>query len=227
MIILHKIDDILIKMKLMNASQIRKTALGEMSKKYTPDPFRILIGTILSHRTRDSNTERAVNQLFSIYKNVHELANGKVNIIEELIKPAGFYRVKAKRIKEVSKIIISQYDGKVPSNLDRLLSLPSVGRKTANCVLVYGFNKPAIPVDTHVHRISNRLGIVKTKKPEETEIVLTKLLDKKYWLEINESFVKFGQTICRPVKPKCNICKLNKICSYFPEMTNESRRSSQ
>ncbi|MCW3975881.1 MAG: endonuclease III [Candidatus Bathyarchaeota archaeon] len=199
----------------MNARQIKKTALGEMSKKHTPDPFKILIGTILSHRTRDSNTEKAVNQLFTVYKNVHELANGKVSIIEKLIKPANFYRIKANRIKEVSKIIINEYNGKVPNNLDQLLSLPSVGRKTANCVLVYGFNKPAIPVDTHVHRISNRLGIVKTKKPEETEIVLTKLLDQKYWLEINEFFVKFGQTICRPVNPKCGVCKLNKTCSYF------------
>lgn len=199
----------------MNARQIKKTALGEMSKKHTPDPFKILIGTILSHRTRDSNTEKAVNQLFTVYKNVHELANGKVSIIEKLIKPANFYRVKANRIKQVSKIIINEYNGKVPNNLDQLLPLPSVGRKTANCVLVYGFNKPAIPVDTHVHRVSNRLGIVKTKKPEETEIVLTKLLEKKYWLEINEFFVKFGQTICRPVNPKCGICKLNKICSYF------------
>jgi endonuclease-3 len=211
---LHKIDDILNKIKLMNARQIKKTALGEMSKKHTPDPFKILIGTILSHRTRDSNTEKAVNQLFTVYENVHELANGKVSIIEKLIKPANFYRVKANRIKQVSKIIINEYNGKVPNNLDQLLSLPSVGRKTANCVLVYGFNKPAIPVDTHVHRISNRLGIVKTKKPEETEIVLIKLLDKKYWLEINEFFVKFGQTICRPVNPKCGVCKLNKTCSY-------------
>lgn len=199
----------------MNARQIKKTTLGEMSNKHTPDPFKILIGTILSQRTRDSNTEKAVYQLFSVYKNAHELANGKIGIIEKLIKPAGFYRVKASRIKEVSNIIVSQYDGRVPSNLDQLLSLPSVGRKTANCVLVYGFNKPAIPVDTHVHRISNRLGIVKTKKPEETEIVLTKLLDKKYWLEINEFFVKFGQTICRPVNPKCGTCKLNKTCLYF------------
>jgi endonuclease-3 len=224
---LHNIDDVLNEIKLMNARYLKKTALGEMSKRHISDPFKILIGTILSQRTRDSNTEKAVNQLFSVYKNIHELANGKERIIEKLIKPAGFYRVKAKRIKKVSKIIIKEYNGKVPNNLDQLLSLPSVGRKTANCVLVYGFNKPAIPVDTHVHRVSNRLGIVKTKEPEETEIVLTKLLDKKYWLEINEFFVKFGQTICRPVNPKCDICKLNKTCSYFLVMNKKSRRSFQ
>ncbi len=202
----------------MNARQIKKTTLGEMSNKHTSDPFRILIGTILSHRTRDSNTEKAVNQLFSIYKNAYDLSKGKIGTIEKLIKPAGFYRVKARRIKEVSNIIVSQYNGRVPSDLDQLLSLPSVGRKTANCVLVYGFNKPAIPVDTHVHRISNRLGIVKTNKPEETEIVLTKLLKKKYWLDVNEFFVKFGQIVCRPINPKCGICKLQKTCLYFLAM---------
>ncbi len=210
----------------MNSTQIKNTSLEEISVERPANPFKILIGTILSQRTRDQNTEKAVNQLFSFYKNASELARGNLKTIEKLIKPAGFYRVKARRIKEVSKIIINKYDGKVPDNLDQLLSLPSVGRKTANCVLVYGFKKPAIPVDTHVHRISNRLGLVKTKSPIETEFALSKIFNKKFWVEVNESFVKFGQIICKPVNPKCDICKLRKKCSYYFRM-KEAVRFSQ
>jgi len=194
-----------------------ETALEEISKSRRSDPFKVLIATILSHRTRDENTSRAFQQLFSTYKDVKEIAEGDENIIQELIRPAGFYRVKARRIKEVSKIIMNQYNGKVPDDLEKLLSLPSVGRKTANCVLVYGFGKEAIPVDTHVHRIVNRLGFVNTKTPEETEFELMKKVDKKYWMGINELFVKFGQKICKPVIPRCNVCKLKSYCKWYQE----------
>jgi endonuclease-3 len=155
--------------------------------------------------------------LFSVFSNASDLAEGEINTIEKLIKPAGFYRVKAQRIKDVANIITTHYNGKVPDQIDLLLELPSVGRKTANCVLVYGFNKSAIPVDTHVHRISNRLGLVNTKKPEETEIILQKTIDKKFWLEINELFVKFGQKICGSIKSKCDICKLRENCSHYEQ----------
>ncbi|PIV67863.1 MAG: endonuclease III [Euryarchaeota archaeon CG01_land_8_20_14_3_00_38_12] len=123
------------------------------------------------------------------------------------MKPSGFYKVKAKRIKEVSKIIMEKYSGKVPDNLKNLLSLPGVGRKTANCVLVYGFDKPAIPVDVHVHRVANRLGFVKTKSPEETEKDLMEKIPKKYWKKINHIFVEFGKNVCS-AKPKCKKCPL-------------------
>ncbi len=194
-----------------------ETALEEINRGGRGDPFEVLIATILSHRTRDENTSRAFRQLFSNYKNMKEIAEGDENEIQELIRPAGFYRVKARRIKEVSKIIMDQYNGKVPDDLERLLSLPSVGRKTANCVLVYGFGKEAIPVDTHVHRVMNRLGFVDTKKPEETEFELMKKVDRKYWMDINEFFVKFGQKICKPIMPRCNICRLISHCKWYQE----------
>jgi endonuclease-3 len=153
--------------------------------------------------------------LFSKFKNPQELSRANLKEIKELIQKIGFYNVKAARIKEVSKILVEKYNGKVPPNLEDLLSFPGVGRKTANCVLVYGFRKPAIPVDVHVHRISNRIGIVNTKKPEETEIVLQKSIDRKHWIAVNETFVVFGQNICLPIKPKCNVCRLTKLCKYY------------
>lgn len=177
------------------------------------DPFKVLISTILSQRTRDENTAIASRNLFSIYKDSKMLSRANEKDIQRLINPVGFYRIKARRIKEVSKIILEKYGGRVPCDIEDLLALPSVGRKTANCVLVYGFMKPAIPVDTHVHRISNRLGLVNTKTPEETEISLRKSIPKKYWLDLNELFVRHGQNICRPIAPKCSDCVINRLCS--------------
>lgn len=210
-----RIDETLSKIKEMNEAQRGNTALKEISVEDSSDPFKVLIGTILSQRTRDENTRKAVKELFSFFKNAEELANGRINTIEKLIRSTGFYHVKARRIKEVAKIITEDYDGKVPDNMDLLLSLPSVGRKTANCVLVYAFNKPAIPVDTHVHRVSNRLGIVRTKSPEKTEIVLREKIDRKFWKEINDLFVKFGQKMCKPINPKCDVCKLKDSCFFY------------
>lgn len=178
------------------------------------EPFKSLISTILSQRTKDENTDKASKMLYSYYDTPKKLANAKLEYIEKLIRPSGFYRVKAKRIKNVSRILIEKYNGKVPDDIEKLLSLPGVGRKTANCVLVYGFRKAAIPVDTHVHRISNRIGLVKTKTPEQTEKKLEKLIPKKHWLDVNELFVKHGQNICRPIKPLCFKCPLKKICEY-------------
>lgn len=200
--------------KMLKDIPKRETAL-EVINRSGMDPFKVLIATMLSHRTKDENTSKAFQQLFSTYKDVKEIAESDENKIQELIKPAGFYRLKARRIKEVSKIIIDQYNGKVPNDIDKLLSLPSVGRKTANCVLVYGFGKEAIPVDTHVHRVMNRIGFVNTKTPEETEFELMKKVDKKYWMDLNLLFVKFGQKICKPVIPRCNICKLKNYCRWY------------
>jgi endonuclease-3 len=177
-------------------------------------PFNILISTILSQRTRDENTLKASNKLFSKFPTAEKIANANLIEIKNLIKESGFYNVKAKRIKEVSRILLDKYKGNVPSKLNELLNLPGVGRKTANCVLVYGFNIPAIPADTHVHRISNRLGIVKTKTPEQTEHELMKKIPRKYWIKINELFVKHGQTICNPIRPKCDKCPITKLCDF-------------
>lgn len=193
----------------------RPTALKNLQTQEDGDPYKILIGTILSARTRDETTTQVIKMLFSEFKNPDELSRADLKDIKKLIQKIGFYNVKATRIKEVSKILVEKYNSKVPSNLEDLLTFPGVGRKTANCVLVYGFRKPAIPVDIHVHRISNRIGIVNTKKPEETEIDLQKSIDSRYWTGINETFVTFGQNICLPIKPKCNLCHLTKICKYY------------
>jgi endonuclease-3 len=182
---------------------------------YEGSPFVVLISTILSQRTRDENTVKASNQLFAAYKTSEQIATAPIEKIEGLIKPSGFYKVKAMRVKEVSRIITERYNGEVPSSLSELLQLPGVGRKTANCVLVYGFRKRAIPVDTHVHRISNRLGLVKTKTPEKTEEELCRIIPEEYWLELNELFVKFGQQICRPIKPMCVECPVKAECASY------------
>src|SRR5579864_2793638 len=184
----------------------RMTALRELREAENGSPLNILIGTILSARTRDESTAAVVKTLFSKYKTANALARAKLSDVEKIIKRTGFYHVKAKRIIEVASIIDSKYSGKVPKTMEDLLSLPGVGRKTANCVLVYAFDEPAIPVDTHVHRISNRLGLVQTKTPEETELELMRTIPKRYWLELNELFVRFGQTTCKPVGPRCDIC---------------------
>jgi endonuclease-3 len=200
----------------------RMTALRELHEAETGGPFSILIGTILSARTKDENTTRVVKKLFSRYKSAKSLANANVKDVEKIIKSIGFYHVKAKRIIKVASIINSQYDGKVPDNFEKLVDLPGVGRKTANCVLVYAFDKPAIPVDVHVHRISNRLGLVKTKTPEETEMELMKKIPKKFWLEINDTFVMYGQNICKPISPMCNVCKIKRKCDYYKSKKNVS-----
>lgn len=201
---------------------LKMTALKELQEEEHGDPLQILIGTILSARTRDENTTVAVNNLFAKYKTVEELASADTKKIEKLIKSTGFYHVKAKRIKDVAKILVEQHNGKVPNDIDELLKLPGVGRKTANCVLVYAFNKPAVPVDTHVHRIANRLGLVQTKTPEQTEMELVSTIDKKYWTKINDTFVMFGQTVCKPIGPLCERCLLKKNCKYYREVKSSS-----
>ncbi len=193
----------------------RMTALRELHEAETGGPLSILIGTILSARTRDENTSAVVKKLFAKYKSARSLAQAKVSDVEKIIKSTGFYHVKAKRIIEVASLIDSKYSGEVPDTLDELLKLPGVGRKTANCVLVYAFEKPAIPVDTHVHRISNRLGIVQTKTPEETELELIEKIPRKYWLKINDTFVMYGQNICKPISPMCDVCKIKNECNFY------------
>ncbi|MCK4380610.1 MAG: endonuclease III [Candidatus Lokiarchaeota archaeon] len=185
--------------------------LDELARK-KQDPFKILISTILSARTRDANTRIATEKLFAKYNTPESIANANIDEIEHLVKSSGFYKVKAARIKEVSKILIEEYNSSVPDNYEELLNLPGVGSKTANCVLVYAFKIPAIPVDTHVHRISNRLGWVKTKYPLKTEVALKNTIPKELWIKLNRLLVRFGQQICVSIKPKCDVCSINKIC---------------
>lgn len=193
----------------------RYTALKQLQAEESGDPFKILIGTILSSRTRDENTTKVVKTLFKRFRNAKELAEGNIEEVKQIIHSIGFYNVKAKRIIEVSQLIVKRFDGKVPNSIEKLLELPGVGRKTANCVLVYGFNIPAIPVDIHVHRISNRIGLVNTKTPEKTEIELSSIIDRRYWLKLNNTFVMYGQNVCLPVTPNCKLCKLKKICKFY------------
>ena len=207
--------------KLNNsANLVRLTALKELQMEEDNNPFKILIGTILSARSRDENTSKIVRKLFQTYKNARELARADIDDIKSIIRSIGFYNTKAERIKQVSKIIVEKFQGIVPNEAEDLLELPGVGRKTANCVLVYAFNKPAIPVDIHVHRISNRIGIVKTQNPKKTEEELIKIIDKKYWLVLNNTFVRYGQNICLPIRPKCEICSLKCICNYYMNQKN-------
>lgn len=176
------------------------------------DPFRVLLSTIISLRTKDSTTAQASKILFKLATSPEDVLSLKISQIEKAIYPAGFYRVKAKTIKDICEKLVKKYDGKVPDNIDELLRLKGVGRKTANLVVTLGYNKPGICVDTHVHRIFNRLGYVNSKTPDSTEIELRKKLPKKYWIEINSILVAYGQNICKPVGPRCDICKIESMC---------------
>ncbi len=177
------------------------------------DPFKILISTIISLRTKDEVTLKASQRLFKTAPNPEKLIKLKTEDIEKLIYPAGFYRIKAKNIKKISKILLNNYSGKVPDSIEELIKLPGVGRKTANLVVTLGYGKPGICVDTHVHRILNRLGYVKTKNPEETEKILREKLPEKYWIRINDLLVTYGQNMCTPLSPFCSKCRLYSYCN--------------
>jgi endonuclease-3 len=176
------------------------------------DPYQVLVSCILSLRTKDKTTIEASLRLFKAASDPSAMVKLTSGRVEKIIYPVGFYRKKAKVILNISRKILSDFSGKVPDNLDDLLNFKGVGRKTANLVLGLGYNIPAICVDTHVHRISNRLGWVKTKKPEETEEALKKLIPKKEWIDLNTTLVAFGQNICLPVSPFCSKCDVFKLC---------------
>lgn len=176
------------------------------------DPYRILVSTILSLRTKDKVTIERSKALFEKAKNVYELYAMDRTELAETIKPSAFYKRKAENLKEIAKIIIEKYDGKIPSTMEDLLSLPGVGMKTASLTLNLGFNELAICVDCHVHQILNRIGIISTKNPDESEKELRKILPKKYWIPLNEVLVSYGQGICKSVSPLCSECPYEKKC---------------
>ena len=176
------------------------------------DPFAVLISCIISLRTRDDVTEPASARLFALAKSPAELLKLSDTKIEKAIYPAAFFRNKAKSLKEMCKVLVKEYSGKVPDRLEELLKLKGVGRKTANLTLTLGHNKPGICVDIHVHRICNRLGYVKTKSPDETEMVLREILPKRYWKGFNDLLVSFGQNLCKPVSPFCGSCPILHTC---------------
>jgi endonuclease-3 len=175
-------------------------------------PFEVLVSTLLSLRTKDEVTGEAARRLLGVARTPEAMVKLKPKKIEDLIYPVGFYPTKAKRLLSISRILLDRYGGKVPDTLEALTALPGVGRKTANLVLVEGFKIPAICVDTHVHRISNRIGYVKTKTPDKTELALRKKLPKRHWVRYNELLVAFGQTLCRPISPFCSRCPVSDMC---------------
>lgn len=183
----------------------------EMSRRRR-DPFDVLMSTILSLRTKDEVTRQAATRLLQKAHDPQEILSLAESEIAALIYPVGFYKTKARTIRQICRELIEKYDGKVPDDLDELLKLKGVGRKTANLVITLGYAKPGICVDTHVHRVSNRLGYVKTKNPDETEKALREKLPTEYWIEYNDLLVTWGQNICRPISPFCSKCAILPYC---------------
>jgi len=178
-------------------------------------PFRVLISCILSLRTQDATTAQASHRLFALADTPQKMVKLSGKTIEKTIFPVGFYLTKAKAIREICTVLLRDYSGQVPDEIDELLKFKGVGRKTANLVVTLGYKKPGICVDTHVHRISNRWGYVKTTTPEKTEVALRAKLPKQYWIEYNDLLVSFGQHLCRPISPVCSHCPVAKYCSQI------------
>ncbi len=191
-----------------------------MISEETNDPFRVLISTLLSLRTKDATTTEASKRLFALAKTPEKMRKLSARQIEKAIYPVGFYKTKARRIIEICETLLREYGGRVPDSIDELLKLKGVGRKTANLVITLGYGKPGICVDTHVHRISNRLGIVKTKTPHETEFALRKILPQKYWIHYNDLLVSFGQNLCAPISPWCSRCPIETFCPKTGVLTH-------
>jgi len=187
-----------------------KTTLNRM--RDNPEAFKILISCLLSLRTQDKNTEIASRNLFAVADTPQKILKLPINKLEKLIFSSGHYKKKARVLKHVSEIILKEFKGKVPNKKEELLSIKGIGPKTANIVLAFAFGKKVLPIDTHCHRIPNRIGWVKTKTPEQTEKELGKILPKKYWIDFNGIFVQFGKTICVPISPKCSECPIEKYC---------------
>lgn len=189
----------------------QEPVVGVVAKE-SRDPFRILIACVLSLRTKDRTTAEASHRLFALATDPASMVRLPLPKIQKAIYPVGFYRTKSKQIQEICRRLLETYDGCVPDSIDDLLTLPGVGRKTANLVVTVGYGKPGICVDIHVHRISNRWGYVKTKSPEQTEQALSRKLPAKYWITFNDLLVPFGQNVCQPVSPYCSRCKLTMYC---------------
>ncbi|MCK9229622.1 MAG: endonuclease III [Syntrophales bacterium] len=181
-------------------------------RRTSPDPYRILISTLLSLRTKDEVTRRADERLFELASTPEEMVRLSEDVIRAAIYPVGFYRRKAQTIISVSRELIDRFSSRVPSDIDELLSLKGVGRKTANLVVSMGYGRPALCVDTHVHRVSNRLGYVAAANPDATEAALRKKLPRRYWIDFNGLIIAFGKSICRPVSPLCSSCPVRDYC---------------
>jgi endonuclease-3 len=191
----------------------QEPAVGVIARESNRDPFLILISCLLSLRTKDKTTDEASARLFALARTPSAMLKLPLKKIERAIYPVGFYRTKAKSIHRICRRLLDVYKGTVPDSIDELLTLPGVGRKTANLVVTVGYGKPGICVDIHVHRISNRWGYIKTKTPEESEQALRDKLPQRYWITFNDLLVPYGQHLCQPVSPFCSRCKLTEYCS--------------
>ena len=189
----------------------RKTTLNRMRKK--PDAFKILISCLLSLRARDENTEVVSKKLFAVADSPEKIVKLSNSSLEKIVYSSGHYRKKARVLKHVSEVLISDFNSEVPSSREELLSIKGIGPKTANIVLAFAFGEEVLPIDTHCHRIPNRLGWIETKKPEDSEKELEKVLPRKYWKEFNKIFVLFGKSICQPISPFCSKCPVSNYCS--------------
>lgn len=194
------------------APEWNPTALAEVAERTDSDPFRILIACLLSLRTKDETTGPAADRLFALAHTPQSMLRLPRGRIQQAIYPVGFYRTKARGIHAVCRQLIERFKSEVPASLETLLTLSGVGRKTANLVVTMGFGLPGICVDTHVHRIVNRLGFVRTKTPEQTEWALRAKLPKRHWIELNDLLVAFGRNVCQPISPKCSICPVRRAC---------------
>jgi len=192
-----------------------QTPVVTLIAESSDSPFKVLISCILSLRTQDSTTAQASRRLFALADSPETIMRLSAKKIEQVIFPVGFYRTKAKTILGICRNLNENYRGRVPDEIDELIKFKGVGRKTANLVVTLGYNKPGICVDTHVHRISNRWGYVKTATPEKTEVALRQKLPKQYWIEYNDLLVSFGQQLCRPISPLCSQCPVAKYCSQI------------
>ena len=188
-----------------------------LNPEWPCDPFHVLIATILSQRTRDDNTRNASDRLFHAYNSIDAIADADPDAVSELVRPAGFPKQKGKAIVDCCRILRDQYNGKVPEETEELLKLPMVGRKTAACVRSYAMDIPSVCVDTHVHRISNLMGLTDTKTPEETEFALMVITPRERWSDINRYLVRHGQVVCLPNHPHCERCSVRQYCKYFGE----------
>ncbi|MFC1671678.1 endonuclease III domain-containing protein [Planctomycetota bacterium] len=209
-----KADDVAAVIRILKQEYagLREPIVTRMSRRR--DPFKVLVSTVISARTKDDVTGMASKRLYEAAGTPGTMMKLSEARIAKLIYPAGFYKTKAKHIRKLCRALVKNHEGTVPPDMDSLLALPGVGRKTANLVLGLGFGIASVCVDTHVHRISNRLGYVRTKTPEKTEIALRKKLPKRYWIEYNSLLVAYGQSVCKPIGPRCGECRLRRFCGY-------------
>jgi len=211
------VREIMMRLALRSNDRAMPGSARGMTITWPSDPFKILISTVLSQRTRDESTHAASSRLFERYDTPEKLSSAPVEDVEELIRAVNFHKGKARAIVDISRILVEEYGGKVPRTVEELDALPMVGRKTATCVLSYAFDLDFICVDTHVHRIVNRIGIVDTKKPDHTEKELMNAIPRDLWRSVNELLVRFGQEVCTPQRPKHDICPIREFCDLYLE----------